>query len=81
MSVSDALSPLNNGVQRYRMEKYVPVLSENHVWKTNWKLLTENFMEDYHLPIAHKATVGAWFSAEKKFFQQILTIASHIKPS
>ncbi len=59
MSVSDALLPLHDVVQRYGMEKYVPVLSENHVWKTNWKLLTENFMEGYHLPIAHKATVGA----------------------
>ncbi|MDO8354175.1 MAG: SRPBCC family protein, partial [Aestuariivirga sp.] len=28
---------------------------------TNWKLLNENFMEGYHLPVAHKATVGAWF--------------------
>ena len=68
MSVSDALSPLHDVVQRYGMEKYVPVLSENHVWKTNWKLLTENFMEGYHLPVAHKATVGAWFSAQKTVF-------------
>ncbi len=35
ISVSDALSPLNNVVKRYRMEKYVQVLSGNHVWKTN----------------------------------------------
>ena len=81
MSVSDALSPLHDIVQRYKMEKYVPILSENHIWKTNWKLLTENFMEGYHLPVAHKATVAAWFSAEKQTFQQLLTIALHIKPS
>ena len=81
MSVSDALSPLHDIVQRYKMEKYVPILSENHVWKTNWKSLTENFMEGYHLPITHQATVATWFSAEKTVFQQILTIASHIKPS
>ena len=70
MSVSDALSPLHDVVKRYKMENYVPVLSENHVWKTNWKLLTENFMEGYHLPIAHKATVGAWFALEETVFPE-----------
>ncbi len=66
--VSEALAPLNEVVARYGMEHYVPVLHEEHVWNTNWKLLTENFMEGYHLPVAHKATVGAWFPVEKTKF-------------
>ena len=37
-------------------------------WKTNWKMLCENFMEGYHLPVAHKATVGAWFPVEDTEF-------------
>jgi phenylpropionate dioxygenase-like ring-hydroxylating dioxygenase large terminal subunit len=28
------------------------------VWDTNWKILAENFMESYHLPMLHRATVG-----------------------
>jgi choline monooxygenase len=67
-SVREALAPLHEVVARYEMENYVAVLQEEHVWRTNWKLLTENFMEGYHLPVAHKATVGAWFRLEKTIF-------------
>ncbi|MDG2406092.1 MAG: SRPBCC family protein [Paracoccaceae bacterium] len=67
-SIREALSALHEVVARYEMENYVPVLQEEHVWRTNWKLLTENFMEGYHLPIAHKATVGAWFRLDKTVF-------------
>jgi phenylpropionate dioxygenase-like ring-hydroxylating dioxygenase large terminal subunit len=28
------------------------------VWNTNWKILAENFMESYHLPVCHAATIG-----------------------
>ena len=67
-SVAKSLEPLSKIVSRFGMENYVPVVSENHTWKTNWKLLTENFMEGYHLPVAHKATVGSWFPVEKTKF-------------
>ena len=60
-SVGSLLSGLLPVVERYRMEGYIPVVQQDHVWNTNWKLLNENFMEGYHLPVAHKATVGAWF--------------------
>lgn len=69
-SVKDALAPLNDVVSRYKMEDYVPVVKEEHVWQTNWKLLTENFMEGYHLPVAHKATVGAWFALNETTFPE-----------
>jgi phenylpropionate dioxygenase-like ring-hydroxylating dioxygenase large terminal subunit len=48
-------------VAPYEMQHYIPVALQDHVWNTNWKLLTENFMEGYHLPVSHRATVGAWF--------------------
>ncbi len=67
-SVSEALAPLHDVVSRYGMENYVPVVREEHIWKTNWKLLAENFMEGYHLPVAHKATVGAWFALDETVF-------------
>lgn len=66
--VSELLAPLEKIVARYAMQDYVPTVQQDHVWQTNWKLLTENFMEGYHLPVAHKATVGAWFPVEKTAF-------------
>lgn len=66
--VEDALADLNPVVEKYGMENYVPVVQQDHVWQTNWKLLVENFMEGYHLPVAHKATVGAWFPVEATVF-------------
>ena len=59
--VGEMLAALLDVVSRYDMQNYVPMVREDHVWQTNWKLLAENFMEGYHLPVAHKATVGAWF--------------------
>jgi phenylpropionate dioxygenase-like ring-hydroxylating dioxygenase large terminal subunit len=66
--VAERLSGLEPVVGRYAMEGYIPVVHQDHVWQTNWKLLTENFMEGYHLPVAHKATVGAWFPVEDTEF-------------
>ena len=68
--VAEALAPLNDVVSRYNMENYVSVVREDHTWNTNWKLLTENFMEGYHLPVAHKETVGAWFPVDKTVFPE-----------
>lgn len=59
-SVAELLAPINDLVAQFRMDRYVPCETQDHVWQTNWKLLTENFMEGYHLPVAHKATVGQW---------------------
>jgi choline monooxygenase len=42
----------------YEMGNYVETFYEEHVWNTNWKILAENFMESYHLPMLHRATVG-----------------------
>lgn len=66
--VAELLTPLAAVVDRYRMAGYIPVVQQDHVWNTNWKLLCENFMEGYHLPVAHRATVGAWFPVEDTGF-------------
>ena len=66
--VAELLAPLEPSVARYRMADYVPIAMQDHVWDTNWKLLTENFMEGYHLPVAHRETVGAWFPANDTEF-------------
>ena len=59
-AVAEQLAELDGIVSRYRMEHYVPVATEDYVWNTNWKLLTENFMESYHVPVTHRKTLGSW---------------------
>ncbi|MEI8178516.1 SRPBCC family protein [Aestuariivirga sp.] len=68
--VAGLLAPLLPVVVNYGMEGYIPVIHQDHTWATNWKLLNENFMEGYHLPVAHKATVGAWFPVEDTVFPE-----------
>ena len=69
-SVASLLAPLLPVVENYAMAGYIPVVHQDHTWATNWKLLNENFMEGYHLPVAHKATVGAWFPVEDTVFPE-----------
>lgn len=56
--VAQQLAALAAMIAPYQMEAYVETFREEHVWDTNWKILAENFMESYHLPMLHKATVG-----------------------
>jgi choline monooxygenase len=56
--VATHLAPLADLVGQYGMQDYIETFREEHVWDTNWKLLAENFMESYHLPMLHRATVG-----------------------
>jgi phenylpropionate dioxygenase-like ring-hydroxylating dioxygenase large terminal subunit len=56
--VAERLASLTGLIGRYGLEAYVETFREEHVWNTNWKILAENFMESYHLPTLHRATVG-----------------------
>jgi len=40
------------------MENYSEAFREEFRWATNWKVLAENFMESYHLPVCHSGTIG-----------------------
>lgn len=68
--VADLLRELEPEVARYRLDGYIALAQQDFRWNTNWKLLTENFMEGYHLPVAHKATVGAWCPIEETKFPE-----------
>jgi len=68
--VAERLAALHAVVEPYGMGEYVEVLQEDHEWDTNWKCLTENFMEGYHLPITHRETVGAYFPPEETEFPE-----------
>jgi phenylpropionate dioxygenase-like ring-hydroxylating dioxygenase large terminal subunit len=57
-AVAQQLAELSSLIDHYDMGSYVETFYEEHTWNTNWKLLAENFMESYHLPMLHRATVG-----------------------
>jgi phenylpropionate dioxygenase-like ring-hydroxylating dioxygenase large terminal subunit len=57
--VAERLADVEAMVAGYDMTNYTETFYEEHVWETNWKVLAENFMESYHLPVCHAATVGA----------------------
>lgn len=56
--VAEALAEVEGLIGDFAMETYVETFFESHVWDTNWKVLAENFMESYHLPVCHAATIG-----------------------
>ena len=43
-SLSENLKSLQTMVTPYKMENYINIISEEHEWNTNWKILTENFL-------------------------------------
>jgi len=66
--VAERLGPLQELTARYQMSDYVHVVRQDAEWNTNWKLLTENFMESYHLSIVHRRTFGQWFPTDETRF-------------
>jgi len=56
--VSEQLKSVENLVDDFGMENYTQTFFETHRWDTNWKVLAENFMESYHLPVCHAGTIG-----------------------
>ena len=68
--VAELLRELEPEVARFKLDKDISLAQQDHLWNTNWKLLTENFMESYHLPVAHRETVGAWCPIEETKFPE-----------
>lgn len=56
--VADQLSEVAEMISGYDMANYSESFYEEQVWDTNWKVLAENFMESYHLPVCHAGTIG-----------------------
>ncbi|WP_010138148.1 aromatic ring-hydroxylating oxygenase subunit alpha [Oceanicola sp. S124] len=59
------LSEVDDLVGYLDMAQYVEVFREEHRWNTNWKILAENFMESYHLPMCHGGTIGGAVDLKK----------------
>jgi nitrite reductase/ring-hydroxylating ferredoxin subunit len=52
------LQDVENLVGYLDMASYRETFREEFRWATNWKVLAENFMESYHLPVCHSGTIG-----------------------
>ncbi|MEO1293306.1 MAG: SRPBCC family protein, partial [Pseudomonadota bacterium] len=52
------LESLEAEIEPFGLADYHEAFHETFVWDTNWKVLAENFMESYHLPVCHGATIG-----------------------
>ncbi|MEY3307777.1 MAG: hypothetical protein RLZZ413_1815 [Pseudomonadota bacterium] len=55
---SERLAAVSDLVGAFQMENYIEAFREEFRWATNWKVLAENFMESYHLPVCHAGTIG-----------------------
>ena len=56
--VAEQLREVEALIDDFDMGSYVETFRETHRWDTNWKVLAENFMESYHLPVCHSGTIG-----------------------
>lgn len=63
--VAETLGELEALVAHYGMERYVESFRETMRWNTNWKVLAENFMESYHVPVCHRGTIGPQVSLDE----------------
>ena len=63
--VAEQLGEVEALIDDFGMEAYVETFRETHVWDTNWKILAENFMESYHLPVCHAGTIGGLSKLEE----------------
>jgi len=68
LPVAELLAPMEEFVARYGVPDYVPVHRQDETWGGNWKFLVENFMEGYHLPVAHRSTLGTWMPMDSVVF-------------
>ncbi len=55
---SVALKGIADLIPYLDMSTYTETYRESFNWATNWKVLAENFMESYHLPMCHAGTIG-----------------------
>jgi phenylpropionate dioxygenase-like ring-hydroxylating dioxygenase large terminal subunit len=59
-ALDEHLADVTKLIAPYAMETYTQTFQEHLNWNTNWKVLAENFMESYHLPVCHADTIGGF---------------------
>jgi len=64
LDLDDHLGPeLDRELAGWRLDRAVYERSENFDLPINWKLVVDGFMEDYHLCVLHKSTIGPYMMA------------------
>ena len=58
------LSPLAKHFENYHVERWVPTSKKVDIWKSNWKIAVENFLEVYHIDSLHRDTLYMLGGAE-----------------
>jgi choline monooxygenase len=56
--LAERLGPLEPLIRNYHHEQRHQLFTTDEVWATNWKCLTENFMEGYHIASTHPRTLN-----------------------
>jgi phenylpropionate dioxygenase-like ring-hydroxylating dioxygenase large terminal subunit len=56
--VAEHFADVEELIRPFDLTNYTEWFNESFVWNTNWKILAENFMESYHLPVCHAGTIG-----------------------
>ena len=56
--VAEHFADVEDLIRPFDLTNYTEWFNESFVWNTNWKILAENFMESYHLPVCHAGTIG-----------------------
>jgi choline monooxygenase len=51
------LKVLSDRIANYSLSGYTTLFRAEEIWDTNWKILVQNFMEGYHLFVAHAKTI------------------------
>ena len=64
-AASETLAEVESLIGDYEMQNDEETFFETHNWNTNWKVLAENFMESYHLPVCHRGTIGGLSKLEE----------------
>jgi choline monooxygenase len=55
--LTERLRPLTELLAPYHMERMRTLVRKRHTWRTNWKVLVENFLEVYHINVTHPQTL------------------------
>ncbi len=56
--VAEHFADVEELIRPFDLTNYTEWFNESFTWNTNWKILAENFMESYHLPVCHAGTIG-----------------------
>lgn len=69
-SLSPRLQALQDLARNFHVDEMNSVWKKTVYWKTNWKVLIENFLETYHITTVHKETLEPYGSPDLVQFME-----------